>query len=846
MKKTLDFLDYQSIMPVTTPTEDRFQMLSLAKGNVELQDKKDISLCGMWQMAESGFSVSRRDITKSWADAHNYIVPGSIHNSLFIDGTIPDPLVAENDRYAREESYKVWWTKKEFDYDFTLENPQLVFDGVCYSALFYLNGVYLGKHRGMFSKVVFDVKTLLQKHNVLIVKIDDAPALPRAYSDDADFDDGWKFGTVINCVYGWHYACIPSRGIWAPVYLREKDVVTREAPFIATADTQKGEMDISMKMEKNVKGQISIEVLPKNFEGKSSYYTSSFDSGEEGKIHFHFVIPNHKLWWPNCYGEQNLYTAKIECLVENGSPSYYNYTFGIRTVKMEADVTGEEENNYNWQMVVNGKKIFMKGANWCTIDALLRFEESKYDRLLTLAKDQHLNLLRAWGCGMPESDYFYERCDELGLMVMQEWPTAWDSDKTQPFDEMHDTVIENMLRFRNHPSLAMYAGGNESWDAHSPVMDDMIRSSYQYDGTRPFHRTSPYGNKVLHSYATYWMQEGIDATLKLDSTVLFEFGMASSPNVDSVKKYIPEAEKDLWELRGEHNSFVHHTPRFNQYVDWPYGYNDIDHLTKYLGNFYDEANLEHFVTGTQLAQCTIYKHPIENYRSNYPYSTGVSYYKLNDVYPAASWATLDYYGAPKISHYTVKDAFRPLHPCMKVRSVDIVDDTVLPVYLLNDNGEKADNVLLKIYDNNLKEILVKNFPVNDYKDSVSLVGEIKGCEFKKEGAIIITLDALCNGKKVSSTFYWFNFKDDSGCLFRLPSTTLTYKPLKDDEIEVINMGEFSAVGVVIDKPDYNDTFYADEGLFFLEKGEKKRIKVNSTSGLRVRSFNSNWEEKKGK
>ena len=841
MGKSIDLLDKESIMPVTSPTEGKYDRVGSSSGSVAFSENRIFSLNGVWQMAESGFASERKDITKEWADAHPYTVPGSIHSSLVADGTIPDPYVGLNDQYAREESYKVWWVKKEFDYDFSFQSPLLCFDGVCYSAKFYLNGVYLGKHRGMFSKVIFDVKDILKKHNILIVKIDDAPALPRAYSDDADYDDGWKFGTVINCVYGWHYVCIPSRGIWAPVYLKEQDVIRREEPFITTIDAQTGEMDFSMLTDKFVSGNISMEIAPNNFEGDTSYYSYPFRSGEDGKIHFRFHIPDAKLWWPNGYGEQNLYQATVLFSPDNGSQSCYRYTIGVRTVRMVADAGGDSRTAYRWQMVINGRHIFMKGANWCTIDALLNFEDSKYERLLTLAKDQNLNLLRAWGCRMPESNTFYELCDRLGLMVMQEWPTAWDSDKTQPFDEMHDTVAESMIRLRNHPSLVMYAGGNESNEAKSAVMDDMIKLSYRLDGTRPFRRTSPYGDKVIHSYATYWYQKGIDASLQLDSTVLFEFGMASAPNVDSVKRYIPEAERGLWELRGKHNSFVHHTPRFNQYVDWPYGFNDIDHLTKYLGNFYDEASLEHFVTGTQLAQATIYRHPIDHFRSRYPYSTGISYYKLNDVYPAASWATVDYYGAPKMSHYAVKDAFRPLHACLTTQSVDVDHGTRLPLFLLNDNGEKTDCVRVNIYDNKLHLVDSMCYSTEGSTREVTRLGTVAFAKTDCAGPLFVTLDVLLCDRKLTSTFYWFNYKDIPGCLFQLPQTVLSLSMNDSGTVTVRNEGELPAVGVMLDRPDYNDSFYCSDGLFWLNAGETKELKVNSTHHLRLRAWNSQWE-----
>lgn len=842
-KISLDEKERLSLMPISSPFEGNFVDISsvnLSETLIDVKSPNAISLNGEWQMAEGGYSINRKRPNEIWDDAIRYTVPGSIHYSLFENGLIPDPYIGLNDKLARENSYKVWWVKKEFDYDFSFDNPQICFDGVCYSAMFYLNGVYLGHHRGMFSQIIFSVKDIIQEHNVLVIKIDDAPALPRAYSDDADFDDGWKFGTVINCVYGWHYACIPSRGVWAPVSLRETPQTQCQRPFFSTVDAFSGKMDFSMVAEKGRQGTVQIIITPENFEGETIIFSNEFDTKDDEKIHYRFDITNPKLWWPNNCGDQNLYRATVIFAPLGETPQKFEELFGIRTVRMTSGAYEEQEDAYNWQLVINEEEVFIKGANWCTIDALLNFEKSNYERLLKLAKEQNINLLRSWGCGMPELDYFYELCDKLGIMVMQEWPTAWDSDKTQPYDEMHDTVEQNTIRIRNHPSLVMYGGGNESNEADSPVMTDMMRLSYLLDGTRPFHRTSPYGIGSTHSYTTYWYMNGVDASLKLDDRVLFEFGMASAPNVDSIMRYLPDEEKNLWDLRGKHNSFVHHMPRFNQHLDWPYGLNDVDHMTKYLNEFYDEENLEHFVTGTQLAQATIFKHPIENFRSKAPYSSGISYYKYNDVYPACSWATVDYYGAPKMSYYIVKNAYQPLHACLPTESISISQSTVLPVYLLNDNLSDVDEVCVEVYDSDLSMIYRNTYSANERK-KVAKLGELSFEYLKNDGAILINVNVLNGGCCVSSTFYWFNYRENSGCLFKLPQGKLNLNTLSNHTVSIENVGDVPCVGVMVDRPNMNDTFEVSDGAFWLGVGESKILKVNSVEGLRLRAWNYKWE-----
>lgn len=122
-------------------------------------------------------------------------------------------------------------------------------------------------------------------------------------------------------------------------------------------------------------------------------------------------------------------------------------------------IDGAKEDYYNWTFVINGKPMFIKGTGWCTMDALMDFSRNKYEHLLQIAQSQHIQMLRAWGGGMPETDDFYELCDKYGILVMQEWPTAWNSHNTQPYTILQETVERNTKRLRNHPSY--YVGSRE-------------------------------------------------------------------------------------------------------------------------------------------------------------------------------------------------------------------------------------------------------------------------------------------------------------------------------------------------------------------------------------------------
>ena len=243
-----------------------------------------------------------------------------------------------------------------------------------------------------------------------------------------------------------------------------------------------------------------------------------------------FTVPDAQTWWPVDYGDPNLYRMKLSFLPDSGAPDHRTFTFGIRTIEMQPTPAGPNPEHYNWTFVVNGVPIFVKGANWCTLDALLRFEPERYDRFLQLAKDSHMQLLRAWGSGMPETDEFYDLADRHGIMVMQEWPTAWNSHRIQPYDILEETVRHNTIRLRNHPSLVMWGGGNESGEPFGEAIDMMGCYSYELDGTRSFHRGEPWGGSI-HSYHVFWQYHPLDYNLSLSATFIGEFGSGIAPQL---------------------------------------------------------------------------------------------------------------------------------------------------------------------------------------------------------------------------------------------------------------------------------------------------------------------------
>lgn len=830
--RSLDELEKEIFNPKPSVFESQATVLDeIDEIITEKSSVSRISLNGEYQLIDGGTVADRTDLSKNWENSVKADIPQTVHTSLFNAGIIPDPLFGKNDKAAREESYKTWWYKKEFDYDFSLANPMLCFDGVCYNAVFWLNGVFLGGHIGMFGGPFYDVKNILKENNTLIVKIENAPADPRPYSEYADHDEGWKYGVVVNCVYGWHYACIPSRGIWSDVYLADKPSVQAEKPFILTSDYRSGKVDICVKLSEKAKGKIKIKISPHNFEGETQNFGAEFDAES---LHYTLNINNHKLWWPNGYGEQNLYKFDIILEIDGSISQHFSDIIGLRQIEMKPLVSGKDEKLYNWRCFVNGEYIFLKGSNWCTTDALLRFSNKNYDRFLSLAKHQNLQLLRAWGGGMPESDYFYQKCDELGLMVVQEWPTCWDSHKIQPMEALIETALIHTIRLRNHPSLLWWAGGNESEEADGKCMEELARIAYELDGTRPFRRTSPYGGSY-HNYGTYWLMEDMNHSLNHEAVFMGEFGMASAPNLQSVHRYIPKEEWDVWNPKAK-NAFNYHTPRFNEFK-WPEEYNDMDHLLRCALEFGEINSIEDFVFGTQMAQATAIRHTLESFRANSPNSTGICYYKLTDVYPACSWSTVDYYGVPKIPYYIFKNAFAPLHISLEIKSVEGVNS--YPLYLLDDNlalKNKKSCAKIEILNKRLETIYRQELNFVSDKQ-VNNIGLIEVDNSVMEEMLIISLRLYSENELLDDVCYFQNYRKEIGVLKNLPKTDVAIKA--ENGFAVIeNIGDIPAIGLFVECLEKDTEFTAEDNFIMLYPNEKRSIKVNISEGLSVRGFNT--------
>ena len=840
-RKSLDQIDRESFAPAPAPTSGAARSLELRPGGLEHSAAPpSLSLNDSWEMVEGGAADAR--LRGEWNDAIPAVVPGSIQTALLKAGRIPDPYVGRNDEIARAESFKTWWLKKSFERSPDGAGERLVFGGICDSCAIWLNGKKLGEHKGMFAELTYDIASILTDgENTLIVRLDPAPRRIGSGEPNDFFigmNVGWLNTAVINNIYGWHYINLPTLGIWRPVALKASPTIEIVDPFVTTLDAQAGLLRLHLTLKGETegwRGRLVGSIEPENFEGEAHHFACDLESVErEATELFEFSVPAAKPWWPVDYGDPNLYRMKLSFLPDLGAPDHATFTFGIRTIEMRPAPAGPNPEHYNWTFVVNGEPIFVKGANWCTLDALLRFEPARYDRFLQLAKDSHMQLLRAWGSGMPETDEFYDLADRHGIMVLQEWPTAWNSHRIQPYDILEETVRHNTIRLRNHPSLVMWGGGNESGEPFGEAIDMMGRYSYELDGTRPFHRGEPWGGSI-HSYHVFWQYHPLDYNLSLSATFIGEFGLASAPNYETVERYLPAAELDSWPPASD-GGFTHHMPVFNLKAEQTI-------MAQYVADFVPADSLKNFILGMQMAQATGMRHTLELARARWPEATGVCYYKLTDNNPAASWATVDWRGVPKIAYHILRGAYRPLHVCLLFRRLAYIGvPSAFPVFLLDDDGALANTswtVRVSAFDSELKLIKRETFQGSGEQGNVLRLGELAlDTDQTWSCPLFITADISTDSGLQDSVFYWLNYAAIQGSLFNRPAAQLAIRADGERAVAISNIGDVPAVGVHFDCPAISHHFSCVDSYFWLDAGEERRIEISQLEGVGVAAWNA--------
>jgi len=679
---------------------------------------------------------------KEWIPAD---IPGTVHSSLLKAGKIEDPYIGYNGPRQKWIDKQRWVYKKKFTVpdNWKGENISIFFEGFDYHGYVWLNGTLLGYHEGMFGGPEFDISSLLkyEGQNEFIVCL--LPCPYPAHSNVKPY-----------ILQRWHFNMdILTVGLWRSVKLIATNKIILHSPQVITRNIEDGKAQIEVSASvvnyAMYPFQIKVKFMLQSPCSDDPDVAIEFDTGFfQGTLRVTKTIEveSPKLWWPNGMGDQPLYklTAQVKLYEPQKSKeptsSYELSTdFGIRTLEMKKSPnTG---GNYKWVLSINGRDFFGKGSNWMPIVQMLRLDPEKYDKLLKLARDSNINLLRPWGAGLYETDEFYQACDRYGICVWQEMLLANGYFKEMDGAVWRDTIIRNIIRLRNHPSLVTWCGGNEfdpDCAENKGIVDKLQSLCAEFDPSRQFHRASPYGGDS-HSYQVNWM-EGANYTFftRDESVAITEFSMASPPAMESLKKFIPEDELQCWPLQAPDNLETFNVSGWSKELrrkESSFSLHDA-HLSVALKVMYPfisdcgvPENWSQFVDYAQTAQGILTQFGIDFWRSRWPYCTMSMSWVFNVCWTSSmTWEYVDWFGVPKISYYYQKRAYEPLHVSA------IFEELFWPpasnfqsrLFVCNDTLKSYQNcsVRVRLYDGQLNLLTENLRQVEVLADSVNRCGTL--------------------------------------------------------------------------------------------------------------------------
>ncbi len=624
-------------------------------------------------------------------------VPGCVHTDLFATGKIGDPFFRLNEKDQQWIENASWDYRTSFKVDaatLARDRIELALAGLDTFAELFVNGVSVLGTDNMFRGWRVDVKPLLLVgDNELVIRfrspIEAVQAsynhlgyrLPAANDQGKEMVSMWARKAPYH--YGWDWGPrFVTSGIWRPIALeswsgaRLDDVQV----FQDKLDASAADLTIKVRVVAARPGEARVSVTA---DGKATIAQADVNL-EVGpnEIALRARIDHPELWWPNGLGAQRRYALATTLIADGVLRGDRTTRIGLRTVEVvhERDKLGK-----SFTIKVNGAPVFMKGANWIPADSFVtRMTDARYRQLLQSAADTHMNMLRVWGGGIYEDDRFYELCDELGLLVWQDFMFACSMYPGDPpfVENVRHEAIENVRRLRNHPSLALWAGNNENeaawkgwgWPLKfglSKTAQDRIWRDYKQmfhqvlpavvaaeDPGRFYTRSSPSANEDripanklgwgdMHYWGVWHAENPYEAYGDNISRFMSEYGFQSFPELGSVARYT-DAKTD-WDIASPVMLSHQRHPRGNALI------------TKYMErDFRAPKDFASFLYVGQVLQATVIKYAAEAHRRAMGRNWGTLYWQLDDCWPVASWSSIDYYGRWKALQYAARRFFAPI------------------------------------------------------------------------------------------------------------------------------------------------------------------------------------------
>jgi beta-mannosidase len=600
-------------------------------------------------------------------------VPGCVHTDLLGAGLIPDPFLDDN------EVRLAWIGLTDWEYETHFDAPpgpadrvDLAFAGLDTVATLTLNGVELGRTFNMHREYRFDTAGALRPgRNTLRVRFDSAVSYGEAQQEllgarPGAYDEPFNFIRKMACNFGWDWGPkLVTAGIWRPVGLDAWSTarLAQVRPQVHV-DGDTGRVDVAVELERVSADRVVVTA------SVGGVVERVVVAAGATAVAVCLTVPEPGLWWPRGYGEQRRYPLTVELSTEAGGHlDGWERSIGFRTVELD---TAPDAHGSPYTVIINGLPIFVRGVNWIPDDPFpSRITRDRLATRLRQAAGANLNYLRIWGGGRYESEDFYELCDELGLMVGQDFLFACAAyPEEEPFAaEVEAEARHQVVRLAPYPSLVSWTGNNENiWGFHDwqwqerlqgrtwgagYYFDLLPRIIAELDPTRPYWPGSPYsGREDIHpndpAYGTMHQWEvwnRLDYARYRDDAPRFmaEFGYQAPPTYATLRRSINDQP-----LTPDSLGMVHHQKAIDGQLKLRRG------LAAHLPEPRDFDDWHYL---TQVNQARAVQLGVEHYRSLRPLCMGAIVWQLNDCWPVTSWAAVDGDGRLKPLWYALRRMF---------------------------------------------------------------------------------------------------------------------------------------------------------------------------------------------
>jgi hypothetical protein len=679
-------------------------------------------------------------------------VPGTVLTSMINDGIYPEPLYGENSRPIPESINKTsYWYRTTFSVPkkYAHRRVALHFDGANFRSEVWVNGTHVGSIQGAFIRGRFDITKLVKPGNraVLAVQIfpQPHPGVPHQHTIANGVGENGGItaldGPTFLSTIGWDW--LPSvadrdAGLWQKVWLSASGPVVIENPLITTdlplprIDTA----DVTVKTtventsEKQQKGLLEgsfgdVKFTERVTLAPHSSQIIAFDPKTTAALH----VANPKLWWPNGYGPQNLYTLHLQFVQHGNDSDAKDTTFGIRKI------TYEMPGSDNLTISINGVPVFIRGGDWGLDEAMKRIPRARLDAEIHLHQMAHINMIRNW-VGQSTSEDFYELCDKYGILIWDEFFQPNPSDGPNP-DDLQTylaNVKDKILQVRNHPSIALWCARNEGYPPPeiANVLNKMIP---ELDPVRLYQPSSTAGRGVESHGPYYWREPS--AFYVYDAPFKTETGSVSVPTLESIHAMMPEKD---WETIND-DWAQHDLAKGAQHGDtYPY---------VLAGRYGRVVNLADFVRKAQMMNYEAFRAMYEgrNAKLFHP-DTGVITWMSNPAHPSFVWQLYDYDLEPSSSLFAVESASEMVHIQMNEANgkLQVINNRRQPI-----SGATAH---LSILNLDGKSALERDYPVNGSADTAINLGAIP---FPKDLSAVFFVRLQLRdpkGKVLSRNLYW--------------------------------------------------------------------------------------------